>query len=117
MSAAGRLPPIPKRSSITLCRPIARASRAARAAVPGPAAGGGGEFARTRSIFILDCHRSANRAGFRDVSSELQEVRMGHNSVRNIDSEVVGRIAYASLRHEDEIPRTIVSRPCVCGTG
>jgi hypothetical protein len=33
---------------------------------------------------------------------------MRHNSVRNIDSEVVGRIACASLRHEDEIPRTIV---------
>ena len=39
---------------------------------------------------------------------------MRHNSVRNVDSEVVGRIACASLRHEDEVPRTIVGRSCVC---
>ena len=59
-------------------------------------------------MLILNGHRSANRAGFRDVSSELQKVRMRHNSVRNIDSEVVGRIACASLRHENEVPGPIV---------
>ena len=41
---------------------------------------------------------------------------MRQNAVRNIDSEVVGRIACASLRHEDEVPRTVVSRSRVCGT-
>ena len=41
---------------------------------------------------------------------------MRHNPVRNIDSEVVGRIACASLRHEGEVPGTIVGRPRVCGT-
>ena len=51
-----------------------------------------------------------------DESSEPHEVRMRHNSVRNIDSEVVGRIACASLRHEDEVPRTIIGRSRVCGT-
>jgi hypothetical protein len=56
------------------------------------------------------------RAGFRDVSSERHEVGMRQNSVGNIDSEVVGRIACASLRHEDEVPRTTVSRSRVCGT-
>ena len=64
----------------------------------------------------MNAHRSANRAGFRDVSSELQEVRMRHNSVRNVDSEVVGRIACASLRDEGEDPRTIVGRSRVCAT-
>ena len=41
---------------------------------------------------------------------------MRHNSVRNIDSEVVGGIARASLRHEGEVPGTIVGRSCLCGT-
>ena len=40
---------------------------------------------------------------------------MRHDSVRNIDGEVVGRIARASLRHEDEVPRAIVGRSRVCG--
>ena len=40
---------------------------------------------------------------------------MRHNSVGNIDSEVVGRIACASLRHEGEVPGTIVGRSRVCG--
>ena len=39
---------------------------------------------------------------------------MRHNAVENIDSEVVGRIAGASLRHEHQVPGTIVSRSRVC---
>ena len=35
---------------------------------------------------------------------------MGHNSVRNIDSEIVRGIACAALRHEDEIPGAIIGR-------
>jgi hypothetical protein len=64
----------------------------------------------------LNGNRSANRTGFRDVASESHEVRMRHNSVGNIDREVVGRIACASLRHEGEVPGTIVSRSRVCST-
>jgi hypothetical protein len=41
---------------------------------------------------------------------------MRHDSVGNIDSEVVGRIACASLRHEGKVPGTIVGRSRVCGT-
>ena len=40
---------------------------------------------------------------------------MRHNAIENIDSEVVGRIAGASLRHEHQVPGTIVSRSRVCG--
>ena len=40
---------------------------------------------------------------------------MRHNSVGNIDGEVIGGITCASLRHEDQIPRTIVSRSRACG--
>jgi len=38
-----------------------------------------------------------------------------HNSARNVDSEVLGRIARASLRHEGEVPGTIVGRSRVRG--
>jgi hypothetical protein len=40
---------------------------------------------------------------------------MRHNSVSDVDGEVVGRVACALLRHEDEVPRTIVGRSRVCG--
>jgi hypothetical protein len=40
---------------------------------------------------------------------------MRHNTVRNIDSEIVDRIASASLRHEGKVPGTVVSRSRVCG--
>jgi len=64
----------------------------------------------------LNGHRGANRAGSRDVSSEPYEVRFRHDSVGNIDSKIVDRIACASLRHEDEVPGPIVGRSRVCGT-
>jgi hypothetical protein len=101
--------------SVSLRGPVARASPISRVASPCPAASGTGEFARAGGVFVLNRHRSANSAGFRDVSSEPHEVGMRHNSVRNIDGEVVGGIARALLRHEDEIPRTIVGRSRVCG--
>jgi hypothetical protein len=105
----------PAKLSISLRGPVPPTSRISRVAAPCPATGGAKESAGTGGIFVLDGHRSANRAGFRDVSSELQEVRMRHNPIRNIDSEVVNRIACTSLRHEGEVPRTIVGRSCVCG--
>jgi hypothetical protein len=85
--------------SISLCGPVARASRICCVAAPCPAARGAGESARAGGVFVLNGHRSTYRAGFRDVSSELYEVGMRQNAVGNIDSEVVGWIAYASLRH------------------
>ena len=95
--------------------PIARASRVPCVAAPRPAAGGAGQPARARGGFIVDCHRSANRARPCNVSPEFQQIWVGHISVRNVDSEVIGWIARASLRHEDEVPRTIIGRPRVCG--
>ena len=102
--------------SISLRGPVARTPRISCVAAPCPASGGAGEFAQAGGIFIVNGHRSANRAGFRDVAFKLQEVRVRHNSVGNIDSEVVGRIACASLRHEGEVPGTIVGRSRMCGT-
>jgi len=103
-----------RRSSITLRRPIARASRAAGAAAPGPAAGGGGEFAHARGILILNRHRSANRTGFCDVTSKSHEIGMRDDSIGDVDREIIALIARASLRDEDQVPGTVVSRARVC---
>lgn len=77
-------------------------------AVPGPLAGRCEQFAHTRGIFILDRHRSADRAGFCDVTSKSHEVRVRDNSVGHIDSKPVTGIAGSSLRYEDEVPGAVV---------
>lgn len=58
----------------------------------------------------MNRHRGADRAGGCDVSSELYEIGMRHNSVGDIDGEAVAGIACASLRHEEEVPRAIIGR-------
>ena len=35
---------------------------------------------------------------------------MGDDTISDVDREVIGRIARTALRHEEEIPRTVVSR-------
>src|SRR5258708_7100687 len=88
--------------SIALRGPIARTSRTSRAAAPSSATGGSGKPARAGSEFVVNRHRRMNGTRFRDISLEFYEIGMSHNSVRNIDSEVVVGIACALLRHEDE---------------
>lgn len=72
------------------------------------------QFARTRGIFVLDRHRSANRAGPCDVTSKFYEIGMRDISVGHIDSKGVTGIADSPLRHEDEVPRAVVGRAPVC---
>src|ERR1700704_2372761 len=79
--------------SIALRGPVARASRISRAAAPFSAPGRPEKPARAGRKFVVNRHRRMNRTGFRDVSLEFYEIGMSHNSVRNIDSEVVGGIA------------------------
>ena len=100
--------------SISLRGPVARASRTSRAAAPSTATRGCEKLARAGSEFVVNRHRRMNGARFRDVSLEFYEIGMSHNSVRNIDSEVVGGTACALLRHEDEIPGAIISGTRVC---
>jgi hypothetical protein len=102
------------RWSIALRGPIARASRTSRAATPSSATGRREKPARARRKFLLNGHRRTNRAGFRDVSLESYEIGMRHDAVGNIDGEVVTGIACAALRHEDEIPGTIIGGSRVC---
>jgi hypothetical protein len=44
------------------------------------------------------------------MASEPDEVRMRDDSVSDIDGEVIGRVACASLRHEHKIPGSVVGR-------
>ena len=100
--------------SIALRGPVARASRTSRAAAPSSATRGSEKPARAGSEFVVNRHRRMNGTRFRDVSREFYEIGMSQNSVRNIDSEVVGGIACAILRHEDEIPGAVLSGTRVC---
>ena len=62
----------------------------------------------------MNDHRSANRSRPRDVTSELDEIRMRDNSAVDVDGEIVGRIASASLRHKDKVPGPIVRGAGLC---
>ena len=56
----------------------------------------------------MNDHRSANRSRPRDVTSELDEIRMRDNSAVDVDGEIVACVASASLRHKDKVPGPIV---------
>src|SRR4029079_15440019 len=71
----------PVKISISLRGPVAPTSRTSRVAAPCPATRGAREFAGAGGVFVLNGYRSANRAGFRDVSSKLHQVRVCHNPV------------------------------------
>ena len=100
--------------SVALRGPIARASRTSRAAAPFSATGRPEKPARAGSEFVVNRYRGMNRTGFRDVSFEFYEIGMSHKSVGYIDGEVVTGIACSSLRHEDEIPGTVIGGARVC---
>src|ERR1700676_5500771 len=95
-------------SSIALRGPVARTSPTSLAATPFSTTGRPEKPARAGPKFVLNRHRRTNRTRFRDVSLEFYEIGMSHNSVGNIDSEVVTGIACALLRHEGEIPGAVI---------
>jgi hypothetical protein len=59
-------------------------------------------------MFVLNGHRSANRPRPRDIASEPDEIRMRNNSIVDVDGEIVGRIASASLCHKHKVPGPVV---------
>src|SRR4029077_15448201 len=65
---------------------------------------------RSGSVFVMNRHRGADRAGGCDVSFELYEIGMRHDPIRDIDGEAVAGIACASLRHEEKVPRAVKGR-------
>ena len=44
------------------------------------------------------------------MASESHQIRMRDDTVADVDREIVGRIARASLRHEEKVPGPIVGR-------
>ena len=78
---------------IALCGPVARTSRTSRVATPFSATGRLEKPARAGRKFVLNRHRRTNRTRFRDVSLEPYQIGMSHDTVGNIDGEVVTGIA------------------------
>ena len=66
-------------------------------------------------MFVLNGHRSANRPRFRDIASEPDEIRMRNNPIVDVDGEIVGRIASASLCHKDKVSGPVVRGAGLCG--
>src|SRR5258708_35133606 len=99
---------------IALRGPIAGASLASRAAAPSSATRGSEKPAGAGRKFVVHRHRGMNRTGFRDVSLEFYQIGVSYNAVGNIDGEVVGGIACALFRREDEVPGAIVGGTRVC---
>src|SRR3974390_1026636 len=103
--------------SVSLRGPIARAAGTSRIAAPRPAARVAREPARAGGEFVLNGRRGANRAGTRHGASEPDQIGMRDNSVGDVDGEIIRRIASASLRHENEVPGTIICRARLRGGG
>src|SRR5260370_32057859 len=83
---------------IPLRGPISRTSRVSGPSAPGPMTQSTREPSRAGCILLADSDRSTNGTGFRDMSSELQEIRMRYDPVRDVDDEIVRRIAGPPLR-------------------
>ena len=97
-------------TSVSLRSPIARAAHASRITAPGPSSRRARQSSGARGIFVPNGHRSANGTRPRHVTSELHQIRMRDDSVGDIDGKIIGRIASASLRHENKVPGSIVRR-------
>ena len=89
---------IDEAKSIPLRSPIPSTSRVSGLSAPGPVTHSTREPSRAGCILFSDGDRSTNGTGFRDISSKRQEIRMRHDSVRDVDDEIVGRIAGTPLR-------------------
>ena len=48
------------------------------------------------------------------MAPELHEVRMRDDAVSDVDRETIGRVARASLRHEDKVPGPVIRRAGLC---
>src|SRR5579871_5965942 len=62
--------------SVSFRDPVTRATRTAGIAAPGPTAGRAREPAGAGGVFVLNRHRSANRARTRHVAPEPDKVGM-----------------------------------------
>ena len=100
----------PNLSLVSHGGPIPCATRASRITAPCPATGIPREPAGARREFVLNGHGSANGTRPCYIASESHQIRMRDDTVADVDREIVGRIARASLRHEEKVPGPIIRR-------
>src|ERR1700722_14593806 len=105
------------KASVSLSGPISGTTRRPRVSTPYAASGIVGKPAGARGVLVLNGYGRAHRARTRDVTSKPNQVWVGDDSVVNVDGEIVGWIATAPLRDEYEIPRAVIERPRLRGTG
>src|ERR1700747_1216109 len=48
------------------------------------------------------------------MTPELHEIGMPDDAIGDVDGEIIGRVACASLRYEDKIPGTVIRRTGLC---
>jgi hypothetical protein len=102
---------------ISLGGPVSRAPRLPRVAAPSAATGIACELARARGKFVLNGHGRSNGTGTRHIAAKLHEVWVRDDTVSDVDGEIIGRVARASLCHESEVPRPVVGRARFCSRG
>ena len=81
-------------------------------AAPSAATGISYKPARAGGKFVLNGHRCSNGTRTRDIAVEFDEVWVCDDSVADVDGEIIGRVARASLCHENEVPRSVIGRVC-----
>jgi hypothetical protein len=104
----------PGRGLVSLSSPVPRAAGLPRVTAPRAATGISCELARAGSKLVLDGHRCSNRTRTRYIAAEFDEVWVCDDSVADVDGEIIGRVARASLRHEEKVPRPVIRRAGLC---
>src|SRR5258708_6983220 len=101
------LPKTKIRLLVPLGGPVSRTSCVSRTAAPPSLAGRTKQPASSSCVLVL--HRDGRPDGARalHVTRELHEVRVRHDSIRNVDRKIVGRIARPRLGYERQIPRSV----------
>ena len=95
---------------VPLRGPVSRAARISTATAPNAPARHPRKSSRPGGVLVVNGHRSASGTRARHITSELHQIWMANDSISDVDREVIGRIARASLRHEEKVPRTVVAR-------
>ena len=58
----------------------------------------------------MNGHGGAGGTRARHIAPEPHQIWMGDDPISDVDGEVIGRIARASLRHEKQVPGAVLGR-------
>ena len=64
-------------------------------------------------MLFVDRDGCANKTPVCHVTSEMNDIGVSDHAIRDVDGEVVGRIAVSLLRYKDKAPASIISRSCL----